>query len=281
MKNQPKKGSDASIMVADTATKLGPEHGGQVVISASHGGLYAAYLAARAGVRAVILNDASVGKDRAGIAGLGYLDDIGLAAATISHDSARIGDGRDSAARGRISHVNETARRLGCATGQSAMDCARVMIAALPAFKDPPHYGESRYLLRADPDAPEVWALDSISLLLPDDAGRILIAASHGGLVGGRPDGFVKAGLLGLVLNDAGVGMDDAGISRLPTLDKLGIPGATVRAASARIGDGRSCYQDGVISHVNATAARAKLEPGMTTRQLIERLLAHHTKRTV
>ncbi len=278
MRNQPKRGSDPSIMVADTATKLGPEHGGQVVISASHGGLYAAYLAARAGVRAVILNDASVGKDRAGIAGLGYLDDIGLAAATISHDSARIGDGRDSAARGRISHVNETARRLGCATGQSAMDCARVMIAALPAFKDPPHYGESRYLLRADPDAPEVWALDSISLLLPDDAGRILIAASHGGLVGGRPDGFVKAGLLGLVLNDAGVGMDDAGISRLPTLDTLGIPGATVRAASARIGDGRSCYEDGVISHVNATAARAKLEPGMATRQLIERLLALHVQ---
>jgi hypothetical protein len=281
MKNQPKKGSNASIMVVDTATKLGPEHGGQVVISASHGGLYAAYLAARAGVRAVILNDAGVGKDQAGIAGLGYLDDIGLAAATISHDSARIGDGRDAAARGRISHVNETARRLGCATGQSAMDCARAMIAALPAFKDPPHYGESRYLLRADPDAPEVWAMDSISLLLPDDAGRILIAASHGGLVGGRADGFVKAGLLGLVLNDAGVGMDDAGISRLPALDKLGIPGATVRAATARIGDGRSCYQDGVISHVNATAARAKLEPGMTTRQLIERLLAHHTKRTV
>ncbi len=280
MKNQPKRGFDVSIMVADTATKLGPEHGGQVVISASHGGLYAAYLTARAGVRAVILNDASVGKDRAGIAGLGYLDDIGLAAATISHDSARIGDGRDSAARGRISHVNETARRLGCATGQSAMDCARVMIAALPAFKDPPHYGESRYLLRADPDAPEVWAMDSISLLLPDDAGRILIAASHGGLVGGRPDGFVKAGLLGLVLNDAGVGMDDAGIGRLPTLDELGIPGATVTAASARIGDGRSCYQDGVISHVNATAARAKLEPGMTTRQLIERLLALYGQRT-
>lgn len=267
-------------MVADTATKLGPEHDGQVVISASHGGIYAAYLAARAGVRGVILNDASVGKDEAGIGGLGYLDDIGLAAATIGHDSARIGDGRDAAARGRISHVNATARDLGCAPEQSAMDCARVMTGAKPAFKNPPRYRDSRYLLRADPNAPEVWALDSISLLRPDDAGRILIAASHGGLVGGRPDGFVKAGLLGLVLNDAGVGMDGAGIARLPTLDQLSIPGASVSAASARIGDGRSCYEDGVISHVNATAARLKLEPGMPTRQLVERLLAHHTKPT-
>ncbi len=265
---------------ADSITRLGPEFRGTVLIAGSHGGRYCGYLAALAGLRGVILNDAGVGKDEAGIAGLRYLDDIGLAAATISHDSARIGDGRDAAARGRISHVNETARGLGCAPEQSAMDCARVMIAALPAFKDPPHYGESRTLLRADPDAPEVWALDSISLLRPEDAGRILIAASHGGLVGGRPDGFVKAGLLGLVLNDAGVGMDAAGISRLPTLDTLGIPGATVRAASARIGDGRSCYEDGVISHVNATAARAKLEPGMATRQLIERLLALHVQRS-
>ncbi len=74
--------------------------------------------------------------------------------------------------------------------------------------------------------------------------------------------------------------MDCAGIARLPTLDEDGIPGATVSAASARIGDGRSCYEDGVISHVNATAARLKLEPGMATRQLIERLLALHEQRT-
>ena len=154
-------------MVADTATKLGPEHDGQVVISASHGGLYAAYLAARAGVRGVILNDASVGKDEAGIGGLGYLDDIGLAAATIGHDSARIGDGRDAAARGRISHVNRTALGLGCAPGQSAMDCARIMTAAKPAFKNPPHYIQARcregcdipvgLFVQGETDGPEVW----------------------------------------------------------------------------------------------------------------------------
>lgn len=273
------RGGDVRVLVADTATKLTREHRGQVVIAASHGGLYAAYLAARAGVRGVILNDAGVGKDAAGIAGLSYLDDIGLAAATISHDSARIGDGRDAAARGRISHVNGTAGDLGCAPGQTALDCARLMTGARPAFGTAPHYGESRYLLRADPGAPEVWALDSISLLRPDDAGRILVAASHGALVGGRTDGFVKAGLLGLVLNDAGVGMDAAGISRLPTLDEVGIPGATVSAASARIGDGRSCYQDGVISHVNATAAQLNLQPGMATRHAVERLLTVHARR--
>lgn len=275
---QSKPGSGADVLVADTTTKLGPEHRGRVVVAASHAGRYAAYLAARAGVRAVILNDAGVGKDGAGIAGLAYLDRIGLAAAAVSHATARIGDGRDMAARGRISHVNETARSLGCAPGQDAMACARVMTGAEPAAKEPPQYGESRVLLRADPGAPEVWALDSISLIRPDDAGRILIAGSHGALVGGSADRFVAPGLLGLVMNDAGVGIDNAGIGRLPALDALGTPGATVGAASARIGDGRSCYEDGVISHVNQTAAGLGLKPGMTARELVERLLAHYRR---
>jgi len=43
----------------------------------------------------VILNDAGVGRDRAGIGGLALLDTIGMSAATLSHRSARIGDGDD------------------------------------------------------------------------------------------------------------------------------------------------------------------------------------------
>ena len=39
-------------------------------MAASHGGVYAAYLAAVSKVRGVILNDAGLGLDRAGIGGL-------------------------------------------------------------------------------------------------------------------------------------------------------------------------------------------------------------------
>ena len=93
-------------LVTDSVTLLGPGDAGRVVVAASHGGIYAANLAARAGVRAVILNDAGGGKDDAGIAGLAYLDRFGLAGATIAHNSARIGDGEDMLARGIISRVN-------------------------------------------------------------------------------------------------------------------------------------------------------------------------------
>src|SRR5476649_1769536 len=84
--------ADPAILIADSVTRLGPEHVGAVLIAGSHGGVYAACLAARAGLRAVILNDAGVGLDRAGIAGLAYLDGYGMAAAVVSHETGRIGD---------------------------------------------------------------------------------------------------------------------------------------------------------------------------------------------
>ena len=65
-------------------TQLGAAVRGAVLVAGSHAGVIAAYYAARAGAGAVLLNDAGVGKDGAGIAGLAYLDAIGMAAAAYS-----------------------------------------------------------------------------------------------------------------------------------------------------------------------------------------------------
>src|SRR5216683_7478137 len=102
----------ASILSADSVTRLGSAHVGAVLVAGSHGGVYAACLAARAGLRAVILNDAGIGLDEAGIAGLAYLDGFGMASAAIGHDTARIGDAADMARRGIVSHVNAAAALL-------------------------------------------------------------------------------------------------------------------------------------------------------------------------
>jgi hypothetical protein len=40
-----------------------------------------------------------------------------------------------------------------------------------------------------------------------------------------------------------------------------------VDGRSARIGDGRSIWESGVVAHVNAPAARAGAAPGMTARE--------------
>src|ERR1700674_3397338 len=109
----------APIVIADSITRVGPEAAGTVVVNASHGGVYAAYLAAKLHAVAAIFNDAGIGRDRAGIGGLDYLQELGIAAATIGHDTARIGDGADMLARGGITHANRLAEGLGLRAGRA------------------------------------------------------------------------------------------------------------------------------------------------------------------
>src|ERR1700674_4898558 len=101
-----------NIVLADTATKLGPDARDAVIVTGSHGGRYAAYLTLKAHPGAVIHNDAGVGKDEAGIAVIAVAEALGVAAATASHASCRIGDATDTMARGVVSHANAAARAL-------------------------------------------------------------------------------------------------------------------------------------------------------------------------
>ncbi|MCH8999275.1 MAG: hypothetical protein IID48_13590 [Proteobacteria bacterium] len=287
---------EPGIVLRDSVTRTEPGDRGCVLVTGSHGGVYAAHLAARAGVRAAIFNDAGQGKDRAGIAGLDTLQnlgqdlgqnlgqELGLAAAAVAHDSARIGDAADSWARGTLSAVNGLAAALGCAIGQACAEAARALRAAAPPERIPPHAlplgaAEAVTLLRDRPGGPQVWALDSASLVGPEHQGQVLLIGSHGGLPGGDPAAALTVDALAAVYNDAGIGIDEAGVSRLPALDARGIAGATVAAASARIGEGRSTYVDGVISRVNATAAALGGRPGMTAIEFVEAVLACHKER--
>jgi hypothetical protein len=250
------------IIVADSITKLDDSWRGQVAIAASHGGVYACYLAAKAQLRGVILHDAGLGLDRAGIAGLDYLDALGLAAATVGHLSARIGDGADVAARGIISHVNAAAAKLGCAPGELCRSAAAKLLAGAAFTGVPPAYEESRFRLR-DGDPP-VWGIDSASLVRPDDRGAIIVAGSHGGVLGSDAASALRVDALAAVFHDAGIGIDRAGLGRLGALDARGIAGATVAGDTARIGDARSLWATGRLSAVNPTAAARGARIGMS-----------------
>ena len=72
----PEQGPDPFVIL-DSVTHLEAEHRGKTAHCASHGGLYAGYHAAKMGIGAVILNDAGIGRDSAGIAGVKLLDDLG------------------------------------------------------------------------------------------------------------------------------------------------------------------------------------------------------------
>jgi hypothetical protein len=260
------------IIVAPTVTKLGPDAVGAVLVTGSHGGLYPGRLAVAAGVRAAIFHDAGVGRDEAGIGSLALLDTLDIAAAAVGHRSARIGDTDDMLARGVISRANRVAQALGVEPGMTCAAAAERLKAAGHHRHALPKGAELRQVL---PGARPIVLVDSAAMVdAVADVGAIVVTGSHGGLVGGAPAMALRVDGFAGIYNDAGIGIDEAGIGRLPALDARGIAGITVSAASARIGEARSTFEDGVISRANDTAARLDAVVGAPLRPLLERWAA-------
>src|SRR4051794_16664439 len=169
-------------LILDSVTHFPAEARGRAAIAASHGGIYAAYLAAKAGLKAVILSDAGVGRERAGIGGLPYLDALGMPAATVGHRSAGIGVGPGCLAGGVITYANARAAACGVEAGMSARKALdRLNDAEASELREPTPLQETRHTIE-DPEIGDtpVYALDSASLVRPTDAGTIVLAASHG-----------------------------------------------------------------------------------------------------
>jgi hypothetical protein len=265
------------FIVADSVTHLTDTARGMVAACASHGGAYAAIYAARTGIAALILNDAGIGRERAGVGGVLALDALGVPAAAVSHLSCRIGDGADMAARGVLSTVNDAARRLGLLPDMTCRDALdRLAAAGLPPAPMPAPMAEARHRIDdlSTPDC-AVFALDSAGLIGSEDLGQVVITGSHGGLLGGKPASASKVDVRAAIFNDAGIGADLAGLSRLPALAARGIAAFTVSCFSARIGEGLSSLNDGFVSALNAPARAAGVEIGLACRAAVRRILAY------
>ena len=264
-------------LVLDSVTHLPVAAGGAAALCASHGGVYAAWYAARRGIGAVILHDAGIGRERAGIGGLDWLAVRGVPAACVGHLTARIGDAADMLARGRLSCVNPQAAALGLVEGMSAAEALGLLEAAdlAPAAATDAMSEARREIPDAGRGAVRVIVLDSNGLVGPGDEGHVVVTGSHGGLLGGRPETAVKAQVAAALYNDAGIGVDGAGISRLPVLQARGIAGACVSCHSARIGDGMSTWTDGIVSALNPLAASRGGRIGQSARELVAALLEH------
>lgn len=265
--------ADLAPLVIDSVTHLDTASRGRVACCASHGGVYAAWYAARHGVAGLLLHDAGIGRERAGVGGIFWLESRFIPAAAVAHDSARIGDGGDMLARGVLSNVNAPGSALGLKIGMSAAEALDLLLAArLPPAEAPGSMDEARRIIATDGPA-QIVALDSNGLVEPEDAGRIIVTGSHGGLLGGRKASAVKADVLAAIYNDAGIGADRAGLSRLPALAERGIAAATVSAFSARIGDAMSSWEDGYISALNEPAEARGACIGLSTREFVAKIL--------
>jgi hypothetical protein len=252
----------APVRLAPTLTKLdGCE--GAVVVTGSHGGRYCGRLAVLGRLRAAIFHDAGIGLERAGIAALDLLAERGIAAAAVSHLTARVGDTDDMMKRGRIGHANAVAAGLGVTAGLSCAEAAERLRAADFVIAQAPEAAEARVVERPESARRPLVFIDSASLVDPvADRGAIVVTGSHGGLVGGDPKMALRVDGFAAAYNDAGIGIDRAGLGRLPALDARGIAAITVDARTARIGEARSTFE-GRISAANRTAERLGAREGM------------------
>jgi hypothetical protein len=263
---------DVKILAVPTVTKLGPETAGSVLVGGSHAAIYTTYLTLRAGARAAIQHDAAFGRDRAGIAGLAWAEQFGFAMAAVDARTARIGDGADMLERGTISAVNGHAAACKVEIGMSCSEAASLLRASPGLKTSPAPMLETRFEATSPDTGRVIVMVDSIALARESDAGGIVVSGSHGGT---PSDGYAaKVGMQLVLFNDAGFGADYAGIASLPLLERKGIAAATVSAFTARIGDGRSTYADGIISAANARALALGAVVGTAAKEFVDAVAA-------
>lgn len=117
LKKEVVKGTGGRVVLMDSITKVTKDDVGAIVVCASHGGTSSGEFALEVPLKAVIFNDAGIGKDNAGIAALDMLQARGVAGATVAHTSGRIGDSLDMWENGVLSHVNAVGRSAGLEPG--------------------------------------------------------------------------------------------------------------------------------------------------------------------
>src|SRR5690606_33950345 len=98
------------------------------IVCGSHGGTISGAFARKHPPALVFFNDAGGGKANGGRAAIALLDAMGIACATVAHDSARIGDARDAWEAGIVSAAGDAAKKQGVSIGQSVRDAVEVFV---------------------------------------------------------------------------------------------------------------------------------------------------------
>jgi len=182
--------------------------------------------------------------------------------------------------QGIISSVNMIAQKVGVRIGSVAREAAEIMAHAktrppLISLNELGFYAKVVVICQSN-FGWRIVAMDSNSMIKRENQKDVIMTGSHGGLVGDRR--AVSHPVVAAFYNDAGVGKDKSGISKLAFLQQIGVLSATVEANSARIGDGLDTYQSGVISYVNDLAKSYGIFPGMKASEGAARIIEQKEK---
>jgi hypothetical protein len=251
-----------AIVALDSAADVLPRNRGRdVLVTASYIGVLPARLVHEHLPRAVIGFDGGVGPLGANIAGLWYYEALNIPAAAVDVMTIILGDGVDVYDNGLVSFVNRPAADCGVVPGMPAREAAQHMLEHEPG--QPTAYQvTNRRVLYQSPEGRQVVVTDSIVFGTEADRRNILVTAGHTGRSGARHIIHVRP--YGFICSDGGRGKNDSGMAGLTLTNDAGIAGATVDAKLARMGDGMSTYEDGVISAANALALDCGVSVGMS-----------------
>jgi hypothetical protein len=225
------------------------------------------------GVKAVIATDAGIGKDNAGISGLLHAETIGVPVATIAAMSAETSNGRETLLLGEISRVNAQARALGVAIGMNAYEAA-ARLAKAPAGKSiPTPLGneEAPVVVEQHPHG-RIWATPGTTAITDKIPNDVICSGANSSRV--SSDGVLRMGAKGSIANDAGIARNNTAVEGVALLAERGVPAAAVGTMSARLGEGLSTWNDGVISVVNAPAMAKGVKVGMTAKAAARLMLS-------
>jgi hypothetical protein len=185
--------------------------------------------------------------------------------------SAETSNGR-STLLGKISRANTQARALGVFPGQIAWEAAAMLAKAPAGHSIPTPLGveDAPVVVETTPFG-RIWATPgstSIREKIPND---IFCSGANSSRV--FSDGALRMAAKGAIANDAGVAMNKSAVEGVFLLAAQGVPAASVSTMSARLGEGLSTWNDGVISVVNDFAAKLGVKVGMTAQDAARAML--------
>jgi hypothetical protein len=261
------------IVAFDSSSYLGPHktHPNDVIVVGSYCGTRILAPMFTRGVKAVIATDAGIGKDEAGVSGLKHGETIGVPVATIAVLSAETSNGR-STLLGEISRANAQARALGVAPGMPAYEAA-ALLAKAPAGKPIPTSpgDEEKAVVVEQTPKGRIWAAPGTTAITEKIPNDIVCSGANSSRV--SSDGVLRMGAKGSIANDAGIAKNNSAVEGVLILGERGIPSAAVSTLTARLGEGLSTWNDGIISVVNQVAAARGVKVGMSAKEAARLML--------
>ncbi len=260
--------ADSSSYLVKLATRPS-----DVIVIGSYGGTPILALLFSRGVKAIIATDAGIGKDEAGVSGLKTGEEIGIPCAAVAAMSAETSNGR-STLLGIISRANAQARALGVVPGQLAYEAAMKLAAAPPGkavamqagIDDPPKVVE-------ETAKGKIWvSTGSLSFGKQKIPGDVFCSGANSSRVFFL--GTLANQARGAIANDAGISRNNTAVEGVFLLAEKGVPAASVGTMSARLGDGMSTWNDGIISVVNPPATARGIKVGMTAKDAARLMLS-------